>query len=616
MVPLFLAGLLLVGNCASVFGKGSVLGSPHNLSARGPATGLHSQQEERVCIFCHAPHGAQPGTALWNHELPSNAGYTPYGSTTLQASVSPVPTGSSRVCLSCHDGTIALSSFNGSLVTDLPALAGGSAANLTRNLSADHPVSFVYDTTLATKKQNTLVPPQSLSPSVKLDRNGSLECTACHDPHDNEYGNFLVLSNIGPGSPLCISCHSYPGWSAASQPHFLASRPMSVGNPVTVTGCINCHSPHNAAKPQRLLDYVNEEDNCIKSCHNKVPKDIATLFTKVYRHPVEATNMVHDENESLPAIAYHVECVDCHNPHRSNGSGSPLAAPPSVNGPLLGVRKDNQWVSATNEYDICFKCHSGGNAWRFAGVSNQRIKRAITEPDLQRCFDSNNPSMHPVVNQRTTTKGAASLFTGVNTLMSTTNRIYCSDCHGNDQGTKAGGTGPNGPHASIYEHILIARYDLPVTPQGYSDVMYDLCYRCHSLNYIMGGSSGFTLGTGDNEHARHVQQRGIPCFACHDPHGVPFNPSDLSAPKGTVANNAHLINFSMDYASDGPSGKVPNPVYQTSTPAAGGSGSCMVSCHTANACNTHSYPVDNGCAAKPVSLSVFPKRMLGRPPLK
>jgi len=600
--PLWLAGVFLLAACTGALAKGSVLNSPHNLSASGPATGLHSTQEGRVCIFCHAPHNAQAGTALWNRDLPSSAGYTPYNSTTMQAVVSQVPTGASRLCLSCHDGTIALSSFKGSSVTDLFALGAGTPSYLGKNLSANHPVSFLYDASLVSRTQNTLVPPQALPPVVKLDQYGDMECTACHDPHDDEFGKFLVMSNAAAGSPLCISCHNYAGWTPSGTPHYTATRPRSASDPSTVTGCMNCHDSHNAAKAQRLLHYANEEDNCLKSCHNTLPKDLSTLFTRVYRHPVDASNTAHDENETLPAAVFHVECADCHNPHLANGTGSPLASPPNINGALQGVRKNLLGSVATTEYDICFKCHSGANAWRFSGVSNSKVKRSITEPDLQRCFDNSNPSMHPVTNLRSTMRGAASLYTGVLTLLSSTSQIYCCDCHGNDQSTKAGGTGPNGPHGSSFEHILVARYDLPLTQQGYADVSYDLCYRCHSKDYIMGSGSGFTLSGGVNEHQKHVQLRGVPCFACHDPHGVPFNPSDPTAPKGTLANNAHLINFDLDWAGS-------NPLYQTTTPALGGSGTCMVACHVGNACNTHSYPVDTGCAAKPITLRSFPKQL-------
>jgi len=32
-----------------------------------------------------------------------------------------------------------------------------------------------------------------------------VECSSCHDPHDNTYGSFLVEDNSG--SALCLRCH-------------------------------------------------------------------------------------------------------------------------------------------------------------------------------------------------------------------------------------------------------------------------------------------------------------------------------------------------------------------------------------------------------------------------
>jgi predicted CXXCH cytochrome family protein len=594
VVPWLACGII-AASCTAVLAKGSVLNSPHNLSASGTGA-YHSLLEQRVCIFCHAPHSAQPGTALWNHDLPPDTGYVPYNvSSTLKASVSPVPTGASRLCLSCHDGTIALGSFRGSAATDLAALPAGSGSYLSKDLSADHPVSFVYDANLVTQKKNELASPQQLPAQIRLDAAGNLQCTACHDPHDNEFGKFLVMSNNGAGSPLCKACHTYTGW-VQTNPHYDATRPRSDSDPTTVTGCSNCHVSHKAPKPVRLLDYVNEEDNCIKYCHNTAPKDVRGLFSAPYQHPVAATNSVHDEKEALPATTYHVECVDCHNPHQASAGGSPLSAPPAINGSLQGVRINSQDTIATTEYDICFKCHAGANAWRFTGFTNTKVRRQITEPDQTRRFDSGNPSIHPVTTVRSTPHGAASLNTGTNSLLSSLTRVYCSDCHGSDLSRKAGGSGPSGPHGSTYEHILNAQYFMPLSAQGYSDLMYDLCFRCHTREFVMGSGTGFAMATGDNEHLKHVQLRGIPCYVCHDPHGVPYNPLDPGAPKGTTTNNAHLINFALDFTGQNFSiTATPVPVYQTTTPTLGGSGSCTISCHTANSCNKHSYPLEGTC---------------------
>jgi len=87
--------------------------TPHNLSVSGPGT-VKATSETQVCVFCHTPHGATQGvTPLWNRQL-SNQTYTPYTSSSLDANAIQgsldQPGGSSKLCLSCHDGTIALGS--------------------------------------------------------------------------------------------------------------------------------------------------------------------------------------------------------------------------------------------------------------------------------------------------------------------------------------------------------------------------------------------------------------------------------------------------------------------------------------------------------------------------
>src|ERR1043166_8158441 len=85
----------------------SIVNTRHNLSVSGPGP-IKSTNEQQICIFCHTPHNAAPIQPLWNRNLPVTA-YIPYSSNSLQAKPGQ-PTGSSKLCLSCHDGTIALSS--------------------------------------------------------------------------------------------------------------------------------------------------------------------------------------------------------------------------------------------------------------------------------------------------------------------------------------------------------------------------------------------------------------------------------------------------------------------------------------------------------------------------
>ena len=92
----------------------------HNLSISGPGA-VRAISETEVCVFCHTPHGSSGVTPLWNRNSPVGP-YTIYQSSSLEAAIGQ-PTGASKLCLSCHDGTIALGSV---LSRPFPIVMAGS----------------------------------------------------------------------------------------------------------------------------------------------------------------------------------------------------------------------------------------------------------------------------------------------------------------------------------------------------------------------------------------------------------------------------------------------------------------------------------------------------------
>lgn len=186
----------------------AISGSAHDFS--GAVWSGH-----QTCTVCHTPHGAGSTIApLWNHTL-SSATYTIYSSPSLQASVGQ-PSASSKACLSCHDGTVALDAFGGNL-TGTTFLTG--ADNLGTDISNDHPVSFAYTTALATAdgglydpaaKTVTSLGGKTIAAGMLI--GGNLECGSCHDVHAGKgdagvSGNHLLLVN-NAGSALCLTCHN------------------------------------------------------------------------------------------------------------------------------------------------------------------------------------------------------------------------------------------------------------------------------------------------------------------------------------------------------------------------------------------------------------------------
>jgi len=493
-------------------------GTPHDLFATGYGTG-------NPCRYCHTPHAALTGTPLWNHKL-SDAVYGIYQSTSLDADLGQ-PTGASKLCLSCHDGTVAVSETlrrgSGSLTYIPPG-----TTNLGTDLSDDHPVSFVYSPSL-TAQDLQLRTPQEIPQELKLDKYGELQCTTCHDPHENRFGDFLVMENTA--SRLCTSCHNMKGWITAAH----QSSPATVGladdaylqagphTTVAQAACLSCHRPHSAGGHERLLHFASLEDNCL-NCHNGTVAraNLEASLNKISRHDVRGYVGVHDLVESPTSAARHVECTDCHNPHAARSD--PVRSP-QLPGELQGVSgltiSGNATDEAGFEYEVCFKCHADS-----PDRLQSRITRQITQSNTRLEFDPGNPSFHPVVAPGNS-RDVPSLLPG----LTPSSRINCTDCHNSDDPSSA-----QGPHGSRYPALLAYRYETADNTRE-SDYSYELCYQCHSRNSILADESF-------GEHGEHLEE-DIPCSACHDPHGI-------SNAQGNRTNNSHLINFDVSIVGPDP----------------------------------------------------------------
>ena len=186
--PVILPAILFLIFACSEGSAMSIIDSRHNLSATGPGE-IKAATETQVCIFCHTPHNSRQDIPfLWNRSDQTTS-YIPYSSSTMYASVGQ-PTGASKLCLSCHDGTIAMGAVL-SRPQEIQFLGGIrfmppiSDALLGTDLSDDHPVSFSYESSLD-KGNNELAATGALPPEISLGNDGQLQCTACHDPHDDQ----------------------------------------------------------------------------------------------------------------------------------------------------------------------------------------------------------------------------------------------------------------------------------------------------------------------------------------------------------------------------------------------------------------------------------------------
>ncbi|MBI3996248.1 MAG: cytochrome c3 family protein [Candidatus Omnitrophica bacterium] len=538
-----------LGVCPAAAREG-IAGTKHNLSASGPGSVKAPGASDDVCIFCHTPHNANPSRALWNQALPG-AAYTLYTSVTLKATLQQ-PTGSSRLCLSCHDGTLALGNLR------MPPSAGASTfgpvtgrASLGTDLSDDHPISFVYDTALALRR-GELADPATLSTATPLDASQQLQCTTCHDPHDARYRQFLRMDDRF--GALCTSCHHLKNWADSAHATSRAAWSRSGTNPwptapaatVAENACENCHRPHAAPRPAALLASAQEREVCLV-CHNGsvAVKNVEPELVKFSAHPVGSSDWVHTPQENPSTMSRHVSCVDCHNPHQVLATA---ANPPMVSGNLQGVSGVDVSGAAIPEaryaYEVCLKCH---------GISDQTTPGIVRQDNTRNIrleINSNNASYHPV-----TAVGRNPTIQGLEPGLSASSLIGCTDCHNNDDWTN-GSVRPNGPHGSRIGPILTHDYQQgdPVTEPLQS---YTLCYTCHTRGTLMA--------SGRFPHQNHVENEQTSCAVCHDAHGSRQNPA--------------LINFMLRDAA----GQVvvsPNRsglIQFTSTGA--GHGQCSLTCH-------------------------------------
>ena len=209
-----------------------VSGLPHNFAVQSWNTYVNAGLGGQICQPCHTPHNAQGsapamGAPLWNHQLTS-AGFTLFSSINTTAGTMGVAAidGTSKLCLSCHDGSIALGAFGGQ--TGGTAMGGydGGLANVGTDLSNDHPISIDY-TNCVTNKWGGLnattyvyytsydavaasynygtAGSSSSTVQGKLDANNKVQCTSCHGAHSNSKGYQLGMNN--QGSLLCLVCH-------------------------------------------------------------------------------------------------------------------------------------------------------------------------------------------------------------------------------------------------------------------------------------------------------------------------------------------------------------------------------------------------------------------------
>ncbi|MCF6266435.1 MAG: cytochrome c3 family protein [Desulfuromusa sp.] len=202
----YLKGSLLIISFFSMFSVASaeIAGSAHDFSSTAWSAGM-------VCDACHTPHNADASVAdygpLWNHENSTQV-YSVYASSTMDVPVGQ-PGGVSKLCLSCHDGTIAVDSFGGTTGSTL--LTGSAAVGSGGHLEDDHPIGIEWRHQTVSGSNCFTCHFGSPRQVEFFGRSGSflgtMECASCHDPHNGKNYPKMLRAPLA-GSELCFQCHT------------------------------------------------------------------------------------------------------------------------------------------------------------------------------------------------------------------------------------------------------------------------------------------------------------------------------------------------------------------------------------------------------------------------
>ncbi len=181
-------------------------GSSHDFKRSNGNVNSDMSQTDQMCVICHTPRSATPIVQQWSKSADSS-GVLMYSNQSSDMQAFKSPSDTSALCLSCHDGSLAFDQLDSgpskAMSTGFRSLIDGSATNLGKDLSDDHPISISYDSFKPNRFHRAVggkVGPLPLFGENK----DQVECSTCHDPHA---GNEAYLRISNSRSALCLTCH-------------------------------------------------------------------------------------------------------------------------------------------------------------------------------------------------------------------------------------------------------------------------------------------------------------------------------------------------------------------------------------------------------------------------
>ena len=281
---------------AAVAAGTGINGSLHDMTKIVAGT---ADKMGRVCVFCHTPHNATVASStaasadrlpLWNRTMPTGS-FSPYlwatpnnqngGALGADFTITDPLAGPSRLCMSCHDGSIAVDEHGRSMAQDGTTLIGAvnqsydglGRSNLGKDLSNTHPVGFDYNQVAATRNarahngtgskgattyaDGTEIVVSSKGYATAVDSTTNAQSQGAYNSVVRDTGGKTIADNLFKGSIMtCATCHEVHNKENATQDNFSDNQTR------TVLGTTQ-------SAPNYFL-YAKEKDSLIcLSCHVK-----------------------------------------------------------------------------------------------------------------------------------------------------------------------------------------------------------------------------------------------------------------------------------------------------------------------------------------------------------
>ncbi len=472
-----------------------------------------------ICVFCHTPHGASTTgggfkAPIWNRNLDYQATrtYQLYDQVwsfsfegALNDAVGQRPTGYSRLCLSCHDGTVALGNlinapgsggYKGNIPmtgnlgpgSTIPPGSGdltGDTRRLGLDLRNDHPISFKFDQALVVQDQELVNPGPALQSPAKVSDTtplsplrrypgndpttyDSVQCTSCHNPHQVNYPKFLRAnwfhmetnnpdpSKNHPTEPIiCVFCHEKPRWIDSTHAISTAIRsqyPLVNNDPSNINSGYDFDGSHTVS------------ELACRNCHDP--------------HTAQGAKRLHREGVNAQGTdGIEATCYLCHAPNTGAtvpgtliaGDPTTPANPRFVTGTGRPAPDVYSEFSKDNDPGNCPafpKCGSAMNLQFNQGHEPVFVARSQEGVELA------SPAP-PANNEFAPGKDLAD-----------TPHIECVDCHNPHQVVRTNRL--RGIKGITFDNQVIE-----TTPSNLNrPYVYEVCFRCHGNSYT-------TIFTGD-----------------------------------------------------------------------------------------------------------------------